>query len=212
MIPVTVGSSEEFNAMAFGQKHPGTINFLQNQISNIQNMSNIFTDAGRMFVTAATDMFNRYNSEEALRRVSAAVRKVSHVFQSNTIRHIHDIGGLQQAPVIMQRYIMAEPTVRNMYLEQRCDGYSGTYVNMHGNAVGEDHYDYRRVMNGIVADHIEEDGETNWKCTLYYEELIEGDRELTIEEQDDVINTWDAIKYAMKLGEDDPTSADNLTL
>lgn len=212
MIQVTVGSNDDFNALAFGNKHPGTLSFLQNQISHIQNMSHVFTDAGNRFVSAATDIYNRHNSEEALRRVSAAVRKLSHVFQTNSIRYIDNVASLQHAPVIMQRYIMAEPLVRNMYLEQRCDGYSGSYVNIHGNDMGDDNYDYRRVMDGFVQDHVEEDGVVNWKASLYIEELVEGDRKLTIEEQVDIIDTWEAIRYAMKLGEEDPTSSDNIML
>lgn len=212
MIPVAVGSSDQFEALAFGQKHPGTLNFLQNQISNIQNMSSVFTDAGKMFISAATDMYNQYNSSEALRRVEAAVRKVSHVFQTNTIRSIWEIGDFQQAPIIMQRYILAEPTVRQMYLDQRCDGYSNTYVNVHGNDIKDDHYDYRRVMDGIVQDYVDDDGVTDWTASFYIEDLIEGDRKLSVEEQCCIIDTWEAIRYTISCGEDDPTSPDNLKL
>lgn len=211
MIQVSTGSVAEFNAMAFGEQHPNTLTFLQNQMQTMHNMSNVFVDSGNSFITAATNMYEKFNGLEAMRIAKAAIRKVSHIFQSNSIRSLWEIGDFQQAPIIMQRYILAQPDVRSTWLDQRCDGYSGSYVNMHGNDVGEDHYDYRRVMTGIVQDVIE-DGEVNWKSTIYFDQIVEGDRELTMDEKSDILNTWDAIAYTLKRGKEDPTSSSNALL
>ena len=52
---------------------------------------------------------------------------------------------------------MAQPDIRSLYHKGHCDGYSDTYVDMEPGLVGEQHYDYRRVMDGVV-----EETETGW--------------------------------------------------
>ncbi len=89
-----------------------------------------------------------------------------------------------------------------MYHEQRCDGYSESYVDRFPGQVGENHYDYRRVMHGMVQD----DQEHDWKSTFYLDELFEGDRELNFDEQVDILNTWDVVRSYLSKGQDDPTS------
>lgn len=148
-VQVSYGDSNEFNALAFGQKHPGTLAFLENQVSNF---SQTLTDAGRNFFSNARDVFDRFNGEAAMRLARAAVRKASSLFQRDEIRSIWDMGQMQQAPLTMQRWIMANPVVRQMFQDQRCDGYADTYVDMFPGTIGESHYDYRRAMNGLLVD------------------------------------------------------------
>ena len=57
----------------------------------------------------------------------------------------------------MKRYIMANPHVREAYQEQRIAGYDGTYKDPFADDTIENHYDYRRVMNGVVVDSVEHD-------------------------------------------------------
>ena len=59
-------------------------------------------------------------------------------------------------------------------------------------------------MHGMVEDDVDPEGD--WKTSFYLDEIHEGDRELTFEEQIDIISTWDAVKAFMARGKDDPTS------
>lgn len=202
MIQVTVGGSDEFNALMYGQKHPGTLQFLQNQVTNISSTLN---DAGRSFFAGARDVYERFNGENAMRLARAAMRKAGSAFQRDEIRPLFTIGEMQQAPLSMQRFIMAEPTIRNMFHQQRCDGYSDTYIDLHPTAVGVDHYDYRRAMNHMVVDS--EDEEHEYVCRIFFDDLVDGDRELALDEKVDVLSTWDLMKAFMEKGGEDPTSA-----
>lgn len=203
MIQVDFGGVSDFDALMYGQKHQGTLNFLQNNIQQLAQMSHTLTDAGRQFFAGAAQRFEELNSAEAMRLARAAVRRAGSVFQRDEIRSMWELPQIQNAPLTMQRWIMAEPTVRQMYQEQRCDGYSETYVDMHPGAIGADHYDYRRVTNGIIVD----DEEHGWKATIYLDELIEGDRDLTLDEKVDILTTWDIVSSLMKEGSEDPTSS-----
>lgn len=203
MVQVVYGSSDDFDSLVYGQNHPSTMQYLQNQF---QNISQTLTDAGRNFFSNASELYNQFNGADALRAARAATRKVSSIFQRDEIRCIWDLGGLQHAPLTMQRWIMAEPTIRELYQEQRCEGYSGTYTDMHPKTIGENHYDYRRVMHGLMTDTEEAD----WKISFFLDELVEGDRVLSLDEQIDITTTWAFVKARAEAGDRDPTSpADN---
>ena len=192
------GSSDAFDALVYGQQHPNTVAYLQNQLSTI---GNYFTDAGRGFIEKSQQMFEHYNSSAAMEFARSAVRTVTGVFDVRTIRQLSTLSDFTQANDIMQRYLMSSPYIGEMYLKQRIDGYSDTYVNMNGSNIGEDNYDYRRVNNGIVQ--FEDD---DWKIHQYHELLRDGDRDLIFSEQLDILNSQRAMELIIALGKDDPTS------
>jgi hypothetical protein len=101
----------------------------------------------------------------------------------------------------MQRWIMAEPTVRELYHDQRCDGFSDTYVDMEPGKVGEEHYDWRRVMSGVVRY----DDDTV-VAKFYMDDLREGDRELDSWEKISIVGSWEVLKIAVSQMNEDPTS------
>lgn len=202
---ITSGGAEGMLVSFYGMPHPATLAFLDRQV---HNMSDSLTAAGRQFMTKAEELYDRFSSSHAMRLMRAAARAATHFWESDTIRYLADIGAMQNAPPTMHRWIMAEPTIRNLYHENRCDGYSNTYVDAFPEDVGVDHYDYRRVMNGVVEET--EDG--GWKATTWYEELLEGDQELSMEEKNDILDTWWAMKQMIKAGGEDPTSRYNADL
>lgn len=203
---VFMGGVNEFDALVYGQQHPGTTAYLQEHANRFTSIASDFsqtlTDAAKAFFQRGQELYQQFNNSDAIRAAEAAVRKVRSFFQPEIIRPLWDLGDIQTASLTMQRWIMAEPTVRSMFHQQRLDGYADTYVDMHPGDVGEQHYDYRRVMNGLVVD----DEEHDWKATFYFDDLIEGDVELTLEQKVDITDTWGTLLSIIKKGEDDPTS------
>ncbi len=203
MVTLNVGFGDDFdyNAVVYGENHPNVLNYLENKISRFDSFSQTLTDAGRSFMSNVKDLYENVNGSEAMRVARAAIRKAGSMFQRDEIKSIWELTALQTAPPTMQRWIMANPVVREMYHQQRCDGYSDTYVDMHPGVIGKDHYDYRRAMHGMMVD--EDDG---WKVTFYLDDLVDGDRELVLSEKTDILNTWDIVSAIMKAGKEDPTS------
>ena len=202
MVQVVHGGIHDFNAVVFGEKNQATINFLEHRLSNL---SQSVTDAGAAFLQRGRELFEKYNGSEAIRMAKAAIRHVQHAFQTDSIRQLKNIGELQQAPMTMMRWIMACPEVRQLYHLQRLDGYSHIYQDTQPNVVGERHYDYRQVMNGVMQPSDEEDAE--YMFVNYFEAGESDDAELELKEQVDIISTWDLIKSMLAPGKEDPTSA-----
>jgi hypothetical protein len=204
MIQVSVGGADEFNALVYGQKHPGTIQFLENQVSNF---SNTLTEAGKSFFSNMRNVYEQFNGENAMRLAKAAVRKAGSLFQRDEIRDIWELGEMQQAPLTMQRFIMANPKARERFHNQLLDGYSDTYVDIYPDKIGTNHYDFRRATTGMVMD----DEENDWVCRTFVDDLVEGDRELSFTEKKEIANTWDAVEFLLD-GLYDPTSTFNSKL
>lgn len=151
------------------------------------------------------EIFERFSGAEAIRLAKAAMRYAQHAFQPNVIRPLQNIADIQQAPGVMQRWVMANPMVREQFHMQRCDGYSETYVDVHPQDRGVNHYDFRRVMSGVLQECTEEEG-ADWKVVNHFEFDHFDDVQLSTREKDDILTVWDLIEGLMKPGAEDPTS------
>lgn len=139
------------------------------------------------------------------RRVQALRNYVSHAFDGNEIRPLYSLDDVQHAPPVMQRYIMADPMVREYYHQGRIEGYGDQYVDADPGCIGRDHYDYRRATDGLIL----ENSETGKLESHTYIELLRGDdQHLTPMQKLSIAlarqNAQDAI-----LEGDDPTSVWN---
>ncbi len=129
-------------------------------------------------------------------------KKVESMWKTDDIRPLTMIQDIQNATMLMQRWIMACPEVRTLYHNQGCEGYTGSYVDVDPGLVGDQHYDYRRAMDGLVVF----DDQGDWSATTYFDELRDGDRDLLLDEQIDIQTTWEAMRYHVTRNKDDPTS------
>lgn len=172
-------------------------------------LNSFITESARNFSTTVlsgnaelSKVYNRltekFTGSEAMRTLKAFSRQFVGAFGSNDFRPISDIGSMQNAPDVMQRYIMANPTVRQLYIDGRVDGYSETYVdNTNKVGIGRDHYDYRKVTNGYFME--KESGVTN-----YYHLPEDNDTPLTLKQQEIILETWHNLD-SMLDGDEDPT-------
>ena len=116
MVQIVDGGSLTFDSLIYGPPHPGTQQFLSNQI---QTVSTHLTDAGRQFMAGVNDMYERMSGSTAVRMLRAAGRSIRSMWQLDEIRALQTIGEFQNSPLVMQRWVMAEPTIRQMYQAQR---------------------------------------------------------------------------------------------
>ena len=205
MVQVYTGGVDTFDALAFGEPHPSTFQFLQQEMAAPTPMLN---QIGQQFMAGARALYDRVSGSTAMRTAQAVRRRISAMFQENSIKALNTIAELQHAPPTMRRWIMADPVTRKLYQEQRIDGYGSDYIDREPGVRGADHYDYRRVMDGIVTM----DDEDGWTSTTYLDVLLPDDRDLTLAEQTDILQTWESVSGWYLKYEDDPTSRWNARL
>lgn len=202
------GSPQMFNALVFPEKDVATQHWLRERIEQGRQL---LSDVGASFVHH-TDMLYRqlYNSniDQMLR---STVRGVKGLFHANAIVSYHSIDEVQSAQPIMQRYIMAQPALRDLYHRQLCNGYSDSYVDHEPGRVGESHTDYRRVMDGIVKEHDHPDETYRWEVSHYYEDIDNHEPPLTAVQQFSILDSWALVEQALAQRRD-PTDIFNGSL
>lgn len=155
----------------------------------------------QQFFQQAQRLHQTISDSQAMQMLRNAKAKLDKFWVSNQIQALFGIEELQTASVTMQRWIMAEETLRRKYLNQEVDGYSKTYENLQGSTVGEQQYDWRRVMDGVGIL----DGE-DYILKRYQDIMLEGERDLTSFERMDILDTWARVRHYLEEGGEDPTS------
>jgi hypothetical protein len=188
------GGVDAFDALLYPEQNPNNDFYIQQQLNNF---SQTLTHVGRQFIEGAKTVYEQLNSPEALRAAKAALRAARGYFTPNTIMYLDSLEAMQAAKSVMQRWIMAQPDVRDLYLAQRCAGYHDEYTNVFGNTRLDDNYDYRRVMDAIAVD--DDDG---WYVRYYPDDILDGDKELNFIEKVEILSTWDIVKMFVDAGKD----------
>lgn len=162
--------------------------------------------AAQGFFNQAATLYTMISTSDAVQALRNLTVKAENAWQANAISYLSTIEQVQCAPLVAQRYIMAQPDLRKMYLNGEVNGYGESYENIHGNGIGAQHYDWRRVMDGIAT--VTDDAIS---YTQYVEETHD-DHELTVYEKVDMLRTWNIIPDMLSAAEMDPTSPEGLML
>lgn len=193
------GSVDSFDFLAFPTQNPMNAVYIQNQLSNF---SQSLTDIGRKFIETSQAIYDKVNDSNAIRAAKAAVRMARGLFHPNEIVQLTNIEEIRFAQPVMQRYIMAEPNLRELYHKQLCDGYSSTYADIDPGVIGDKHYDFRRVMTGIIVDEVDEEGNDTWVSHNYFQDSRGDDVDLDFHEKLAVLRTWDIVKLFVGTDQD----------
>lgn len=188
-----------FDFMIYPEQHPANKAYIVNQLDAY---THLLLDTGKQYFSQAKDMYERINDSTAIRAAKAALRMAKGVVRPNVVTELKDFNDIRSAQPIMQRFIMAQPDIRQLYHDQRIDGYSDTYIDAFPNILGKDHLDFQMVMSGMIEEFVDDAGEDSWKTTMYAFDVQEGDIELTFENKVDIRHTWDLALLAIELGED----------
>jgi len=186
------------DVFAGGHLDPGALAYFDQRSQELQQS---VTGQAAQFFQQARHLYQIISATDATQILRNLQGKVDAVWDQNTIRLMNTLSQMQTANPIMQRWIMAQPDLRKMYLNNEVEGYGESYVNYHGDAVGRAHYDYRQVIEGMVMPTA--DGYT---VTHFIEERSEDETPLTLHQKADILNTWQMVKHYLDEADEDPTS------
>lgn len=177
--------------LLYPQQHPNNEIWVTHQL---QNCSNQLTQYGIEHMNYLRRENAEINNEASIRNAKYLLRDIQTCVVPNIVLPLFTPSGLQNAPPIMQRFVMADPFLRKEYQRGTIEWYPETYVDEEPDKIGIDHYDYRVVMSNVVQD----DG----SYFISLEELKPGDSELTDREKSDIVQTWEYIRKAVDNGYD----------
>lgn len=145
------------------------------------------------------------NVDEVSRRMRAVTRRIGHMWQQDIIRDLNDIGDFQNAPSSMLRWLAADPEIKQDINLGRLAAWEDRYENESDKEFGENHRDYRILMDGVYRH---EEGE--FVSVEYHESLFEGEEELSMTEVGIILSAQERLKRYMSESQEDPTSRYNL--
>lgn len=199
MAQVFTGDREIFRAMSYTQ--PDT-DYLDHVSERYESAVNNLTGTARDLMTNLRNKYQEVRNSDSVRKAKAILRQTKELWGRDVIRQLNNVTDVQNAPLSMRRYLMAEPTIRKLYHNGQCEGYGKSYVDLQPGIIGDDHLDYQKVNNGYM--HVNDDG--SWLATTYSNNFADDDGEvLDLDQQDDVRSAWDIIRTAV-LFDVDPTS------
>ena len=202
-VNVVADGSSGFEASFYGMPNADNIRYVQQQNQLAANVFQNLSGFAKDFATKVTDLYEKAASSDAVRTARALLNKVEHVFQQNIIQPIFSLDHLQTAPLVMQRFIMADPVIRDLAQKQRINGYSDTYVDPYPSMPTDMHPDYCMMVEGIVFD----DGVGGH----YYETSdvtpAEGDPMMDIDEQDILLTAISHVRAFIAESGEDPTDS-----
>ena len=199
---VQIDDPSLFNVLVCPESNRETRNYLKEQFNRIGEG---ISDITRKFYQDSKTIFDKLSNSRARELAKNTLINSLGLFHPNTILSLGSLDALRNAQAVMQRYIMAEPTIRKLYHQQRCDGYSDTYKDLHPYDIGDNHYDYQRVVHGVVREQEDEDGVIRSYTEHFSDVEFSAEEELDFNDQIRILDTWDVVKHFV-LRDEDPTN------
>lgn len=212
MATLIEGDSATFDSLLYGTQPQVTQEFVEQERARFQSFSTPMTVT---FFQKAMELETAMRDNKAVQLASAAARKVRSLWQSDDIRRLATVADFQHAPQCMRRFIMAEPEVRNLWQKNLCSGYDDQFEDFREEK-GEYVVEYRQVMDGMVIDNPNPaEDEHEWECVTYGDDELENLEpmlQISIDDQFDIVESWDKLKDILAMGKEDPTSEINASL
>jgi hypothetical protein len=206
MITEIQGDTNLFRAKAYGVPDMVTIDWCrQREASYIQMLD---PSIRQVYMDNQNTVFGAIDFEGISNTANAMRNHENSIWLSNSIIPLYTIEQCQLAPPVMIPWIMANPVIRQAYHDQRIAGYDEYYTDPEPNKDGEDHYYYRRVMDGMVV----EDQVDHFVAIEWFEDLADRSDELSFIYQRNILSTWERMVEMINSGDRDPTSRFNAQL
>jgi hypothetical protein len=195
---------DQFDALFYGTTN------IKNYAGQIDPsvVNNFISPLAQQYVQEAVQRNIWYNSDVYYDQIRQYVHnKGPSIVHQDFITYLYRPVEFRTANLTMQRWIMAEPTVRAAYNAGQISGYESTYVDYEPGAIGDEHSDWRHVMNGVVV---------NDEANIYFDNYTAEKPKLSPGELVDILQTWSNAKLLMdngaaditdplETGQDDPT-------
>ena len=119
----------------YGDKSQVVGNYIMQQLGQMPQVFNEFSQ--RVYDSLLTS-YNFINDKLTQYGIRNEIQNSGLQIVDNYYEDLMSFQRLQEANLTMQRWIMAHPQVRQMYVDQNLDGYSSTYKNISGKETGEE--------------------------------------------------------------------------
>lgn len=195
-VKVIAGDGAIASAISFGRRSRESID---RNIDRLRTFSRNLRPEASERIIAIEDKLNRYLDSDVKDALRSANSNRSAAFRDDIIMFLADQKSIADTPPSMRRYLLANRRLGSLFRQQRLDAW-GLKPGFLGIEPGEEDPYYVAVMNGVIQESEDK----------FYSEYRLGDSVvdgeiLSIDEQTDVIATWNRIDELLDESVD-PTS------
>jgi len=158
---------QTINEVMYGARSDALLNDLRSGLSNYDQ--SILSPLGRAYEAKVQENFEAVSGWKVVNATRKAVASLQGFDRPDIILPLFSDESFKTAPLIMQRLIMADTEIRQMYQKHRIDGWSDTYIDAQPGIIGHDHRDHRIAMNGIVERVELKEGGQQYKVTEFFQ-------------------------------------------
>ena len=191
-----------FSSLVYQAPDERLLGYLQN---NIQEAYQHVEHLGTQFMDNVSNMYEKFNSADVINRGKAILHSMQMHMDPMAI---YPLGyeEIPQANYAMQRYIMVQPELRELYNDQMCNGYVDTYLDYDPGAEShQDHAVYQQVMDGVLVHDVDtDDGVINF----YTNSVTVDEDDLHPMDRISIMDTWDRVAVMIAEGKD-PSDPDD---
>ncbi len=199
-VNVIRGGDVAANALIYRPPDNALLEYLNNSINSAIEHTSSLSDR---FVSTVRGMYDKFNSSAAIAASKALLYNAGMHFNQDTIYPV-SYDNLSTANLAMQRYIMAQPLMSNLYKKNMCYGFQNTYLNMEPETYGKDRLEYQRVMDGVLQH------DKNGDAYIMHYSNDDYVDELHVFDKLSVLDTWNNVARMIANGYDpsDPEQGD----
>lgn len=193
------------HATTHGMLSRSDIGFFRERVSrNVKYAANYVND----YLKEAKDLIDNFDFDVLRDKVEAVRDRFGKRWDEDRIMRLTSLADLQQAKPKMQRYLMANPRVRKLFYGNKVNGYNGAFYSDEPGLYGNEHSDYRNVMQGGYVGTDDEDRFVTYLDVLH----DDSDDVLTFNERLVIREAWALMDAELDAGGQDPTSPSKTTL
>jgi len=194
-VNVIQGDRDMFRNIVYGMPNSNVMEFVN---SKMNEFTNYLGNTADKFTNNIKMMYDKYASNEALNRAKMLLNLAGTSVNEESVYFV-GMNSYHNVNLAMQRYIIANPTINEMYQKNMCYGFEETYHDNEVGVTGKDRNDYRSVMDGVIQ--YDQDGNG---YVYHYSSNDEINPELSAVDKFTIIETWDELEIAL-LEDIDPT-------
>lgn len=202
MARVIHASRDEFSALVHGLPTQNSINFIKQQAQSFAGMVGELAGTTKEMFQNVYDTVVNYDFSGLIDRVTNLKSEYA-LDVPDILERLESLTDLQNANLVTQRWLMANPALRRYVESGKCDGYSSSYFNYEPEYSGLEHTDYQEIVNGLRQ--MDEEGNS---YTYHIRDSQEDPDviELSVQSKELILRNWALCQSALVEGEQDPTS------
>ena len=148
------GGMSTVNTLLFGAPNQSTLDYVTNSFSNFMNT---ISEGSKNFFSSAVSNIDNLINGDVINKAKAILKSSKDILDHiDVVSALSKLSDIQTATPYMQRWIMTEETVFDLFMKQRCVGFSVDdktgYIDNDPGIFGEFKFDSMMINHGMVRE------------------------------------------------------------